>query len=206
MPQAPPTPLHRRVPMRGRVALLVIGCAVTAGTTGCTHSPSADTPTPTTTTQAGPVHSATTTPPSHEAPTSEELAARSYAAIIRRYYVRLEHPSPDDVQIARDHTGASEQATREKNRQLAFTGQRADFTHRDPPAPTIGSVLVRDSIATIQNCMLDDATIVDDAGAVVDDTVARYQLRSVLVKAGGRWRLSEQTILNRSVDGQGCER
>ena len=139
-------------------------------------------------------------------PTPEQEVEAAYLEIVRSYYERLQDPDPDDPSISEAHTGASLAQVTNHNQEMLAAGQRERFTERGVPTPDVRNVTLEgDAIARIDNCYVDDVIVyVAATGAVVDDSASSLLVESVLVLEDGRWKLSEQLVIETTPGAEGC--
>ena len=190
-----------------RPVLVVAAVTATALLGACSDDIAAPGPTADATTTTSTAAPTTTTQPSAPTTPEDEVAA-AYVAIIDASYTRLQDPNPSDPSIAEQHVGESLTKTLENNRSALANGRRYRFTELGPPRITVRSVDVTGTNeAVILNCIVDDVVVFDQAtGAILDDSLDIGEMRSVLVRDAGRWKLSTQTMLEESTEAVSCAR
>lgn len=181
-------------------------CVITLLVTSCESDGDSEIATPARTTStsasASTESTTSTTAASSSDPDADVIA--SYAAFWSARAEANNPPNPDSAALRRTATGEQlATATAEAKKNLA--DGLAIRPGTQPPRARVKVTTRTEDTATVQECVVDDATVVRaSTGEVVDDRVATHSVDGTLVKVDGVWKVSAVRLVQRWEGVAGC--
>jgi hypothetical protein len=171
---------------------------------GSTTDPRDDAETTTSTRESATTASDATAPPEEFDSVEDAIIAR-YELYWDARFAANSPPNPDDPALREYATGEQlDHVIAETESNLA---EGVEFRRADDPIDfrTVTVASLDGDTAVVQECVVNDTVVVrSDSGAIVDDTVATYNVRGDMLRVDGEWRLAAANQLQRWEGVAGC--
>lgn len=202
-----------RLGVLAALVLVVAGCSSSEDESP-SSSPDVDARSSTTTTTAPSSSTSTssttestleTEPKPEGGSVDDEIISRYIGYWDARFAANSGTPNPEDPALREYATGEQLKAVIAETQ--ANLDQGLSFRKRSDPAGirTVDVIEVDGDRATVQECVVDDGLVVrtvDDQ--IVNDTIATHNVRGVLLRVDGEWRVAEARLVQRWEGVAGC--